>query len=68
MHNNIMQSTRSYILDSALIRKAMRARGYRSVQQLANKLGLHRNSLNYFMRGHGVFPVTVELLLNTLDL
>lgn len=57
-----------FILNKARVLEAMEREGYPSLQALADTLGLHRNTLHYFLSGHRVLPESVERLLETLHL
>lgn len=57
-----------YIIDAEKFTKAAREKGYQSIAQLASSLGVHRNTVHYYLSGHGVFPSSLDKLLETLDL
>lgn len=46
----------------------MKEQGYPSIGALAKDLGLHRNTIHYYLSGHGVFPAAFEKLLSRLRL
>lgn len=57
-----------YIIDEKKFYEALKKRGYRTIGDLAKTLGIHRNTIHYYLSGHGVFPEKLEQLLNALDL
>jgi predicted nucleotidyltransferase len=57
-----------YIIDSNRFKKALKARGYKSIGQLAKSLGIHRNTIHYYLSGNGVLPDNLEKMLHALDL
>ena len=57
-----------YVLDKDKFFKVMKKRGFRSVNMLANFLGLHRNTINHYLSGRGVFSTSIEKLFETLDI
>lgn len=46
----------------------MHQQGYRSIGALARALGMHRNTIHYYLSGHGVFPEKLEKMLARLAL
>lgn len=63
MHNIIMQ-----IVDNKRFAKAMKDKGYSSIGEFAKRLGVHRNTIHYYLSGHGVFPQAFEKIMKALDL
>lgn len=57
-----------YILDTSLFKKALKNQGFASIGDLAQKLQIHRNTIHYYLSGHGVFPHQLEKMLETLRL
>lgn len=57
-----------YILDPNRFEEAMRRQGFTSIGALAKALGIHRNTIHYYLSGHGVFPDKLEKLLSRLSL
>lgn len=55
-------------LDTHLLRQAMRRKGFDSVQDLADSLGLHRNTIGNYLSGKTGFPAALGRLLAALDL
>ncbi len=46
----------------------MKRQGIVSIGALARELGIHRNTIHYYLSGHGVFPEKLEKLLARLAL
>ncbi|MFH1874940.1 MAG: nucleotidyltransferase domain-containing protein [Pseudomonadota bacterium] len=63
MHNIIV-----HILDKTLFYEGMKKKGYSSISELAKALGLHRNTIHYYLSGNGVFPDCLDKILAELDL
>ncbi len=57
-----------YTLDPEKIRRSLKQKGFSSVTALAHSLGVHRNTINYFLAGRSILPSSVEKILETLDL
>lgn len=57
-----------YILDASKVREAVKKRGYHSLGRLAHSLGLHRNSIHYYLSGRPVLPLSLEKMLEALNL
>jgi transcriptional regulator with XRE-family HTH domain len=55
-------------LDPERIRRAMRSRGFKSVQSLADSLGLHRNTVGSYLTGKTGFPEALGPILAALNL
>ena len=55
-------------IDGERLRRKMREKGFRSLTHLAKDLGIHRNSLHYFLSGRPVLPESVAKVLRRLDL
>lgn len=47
---------------------ALKKRGYASVSAFAKSLGIHRNTIHYYLSGHGVFPTSLDAIFAALDL
>jgi len=56
------------ILDKAVFLAHMKGRGIKSIRQLAQKLGVHRNSISIYLRGKGVLQPVVQAALDELGL
>ena len=57
-----------YVIDSTELERAMLANGYPTLQALADAMGVHRNTLHYYLKGQSVFPKAVSDLLDRLHL
>lgn len=57
-----------YILDKSKFKGALKERGFRSIGDLADFLGIHRNSIHHYLSGNGVFPENFEKIINALGL
>lgn len=57
-----------YILNPKRFEEALRQRGFKSIGALARTLGIHRNTIHYYLSGHGVFPEKLERILDQLSL
>lgn len=57
-----------YIIDSKKFHEALEQRGYTTLQAFAKELGLHRNTLHYYLSGNGVFPTALNQILDRLEL
>lgn len=57
-----------YILDTKRFEEAMQRQGFASIGELARSLNIHRNTIHYYLSGHGVFPDKLEKLLARLSL
>ncbi len=57
-----------HVLNRDVVRRRLKGKGYRSAQQLARRLGVHRNTLTYYLSGAAVLPRPVEDLLALLEL
>lgn len=57
-----------HILDTSRFQRAMKEKGFRSISELAHHLGVHRNTIHYYLSGRPVFPANFERLLKVLDL
>ena len=65
MHNIIVQK---YELDIKSLTDAIRQRGFKSLSDIAQHLGYHRNTLGHFARGESVFPKSLQTLFNFLGI
>lgn len=63
MHNIIV-----HILDQKRFEEAMRRQGFSSIGALAKAVGVHRNTIHYYLSGHGVFPEKLEKLFSRLSI
>ncbi|MDP2600015.1 MAG: nucleotidyltransferase domain-containing protein [Deltaproteobacteria bacterium] len=57
-----------YIVDLKRFERALEEQGYATIGALAKDLGVHRNTVHYYLSGHGVFPEAFEKLLSRLRL
>lgn len=57
-----------YTLNEAVFRQHLKEKGYRSYGELAQKLNLHRNTIQYYLSGHGVLPEKLEQILDALNI
>jgi len=57
-----------HIIDDKKFHTALRKKGYNSIGALSKTLGIHRNTIHYYLSGHGVFPQAFEKLIQALDL
>lgn len=57
-----------HILNSSVFRQSLREKGYHSIEALARALKIHRNTIHYYLSGHGVFPTHLEKILEVLEL
>ncbi|MBI2068238.1 MAG: nucleotidyltransferase domain-containing protein [Deltaproteobacteria bacterium] len=56
-----------FIVDAVKFREAVRTK-YRSIEKLARSLGIHRNTIHYYLSGHPVLPPALEKMLESLGL
>ncbi|MFA5812736.1 MAG: helix-turn-helix domain-containing protein [bacterium] len=54
------------IIDSKRFYEALKKRGYRSVKELAQAIGVHRNTIQHYLSGQGVFPSSLEKVMKAL--
>lgn len=52
MHKNFRQ----YILNREAFEEQLRVKGYKNHLEFCKKTGIHRNTLNYYLSGHEIFP------------
>jgi len=57
-----------YVLDRKEFLNAVKNKGFKSIEALAKKLKIHRNTINYYLKGNGVVPNSLGKLLEALDL
>ncbi|HLD45683.1 MAG TPA: nucleotidyltransferase domain-containing protein, partial [bacterium] len=57
-----------YVLDTSKIHAAIKDKGFGSVSALANKLKVHRNTLQYYLSGAPIINDKLDLVLNALKL
>ena len=57
-----------YALDNKKLSEAIKAKGYRSFSEVAKKIGVHRNTLSNLITGQSVFPKSLTMLFEFLDL
>lgn len=57
-----------YILDKYLFHKALKQSGFQSLAALSAELGIHRNTLNYYLNGQAVISEKLERVLDRLAL
>ena len=56
------------VIDAPLVRQAMSRRGFTTVQQLADAIGVHRNTVNAYLAGERALPDALERMLEVLNL
>ena len=56
----------SYIIDNDRFQEALQKAGYRTIQQLAQKLSIHRNTIHHFLAGAPVFPESISKIFSAL--
>jgi predicted nucleotidyltransferase len=57
-----------YALDTNSLTEAIRQSGFKSLSDIAQHLGFHRNTLGHFARGESVFPKSLLSLFNFLGI
>lgn len=57
-----------HILDTKRFHEVLKEKGYRSIGEFAKSLGVHRNSIHYYLSGKGVFPEVIEKIFCELNL
>ena len=57
-----------YVIDPHALEKAMADNGYPTLQALADAMGVHRNTLHYYLKGQSIFPKAINDLLDRLNL
>jgi len=57
-----------YVLDKAIFNGAMARSGFRSVQSLADFLGVHRNTIQHYLSGRPILPSSLDRVLDVLNL
>ena len=57
-----------YLMNKDLFFERLREKGYLTVGEFARTLGLHRNTISYYLSGRGIFPVGLQKVLRALDL
>ena len=55
-----------YILNEPQFRKIIKEKGYLSLEALARQVGVHRNTLHYYLAGHRLFPKNFEKIVDLL--
>ena len=63
-----MQETADFILNRDAFESALNSAGYRSISELARKLGLHRNTITAYLRGAPALPQALSRILSELKL
>lgn len=58
----------AYVIDKTRFQRAMRERGFRSLEQLVRFAGVHRNTAHYYLAGAPVVPPKLEKLLDSIGL
>ena len=56
------------VLDGARFREAVKVSGYHSLGELARSLGIHRNTIHYYLSGHRVLPPQLEKMVRAVGL
>lgn len=57
-----------FVLDTTKFREAVKERGYRSLGELARSLGMHRNTIHFYLSGHRVLPAQFEKMIQSVGL
>lgn len=57
-----------YIINTEKFLEAMKGKGFATIGALAKVLRIHRNTIHYYLSGHGVFPEKLNQIFSTLDL
>lgn len=57
-----------HILDKRRIKLAAKAQGYSSIGDLAQAIGVHRNTLQRYFSSAGIFPHSIEILFEKLKI
>lgn len=57
-----------HIINPERFRQALHEKGYRSIGELARRVGIHRNTIHYYLSGNDVFPEKLEQIMAALDL
>lgn len=57
-----------YIIDTARFHEALKAKGYGSLGEFARDLGIHRNTVHYYLAERPVFPDKLDQMLHALEL
>jgi predicted nucleotidyltransferase len=57
-----------HILSREIVRKAMKQKGFRSLQELARHLGAHRNTISNYLSKTPLLPKKLEELLAVLEI
>ena len=57
-----------YVLNINQIKKTLHARGYSGLKPFLERIGLHRNTLDRYVRGAPVLPVSIEKALAALEI
>ena len=58
----------NYILDRKKFLQRLAEKGYRSALDFARQSGIHRNTLNLYLKGKGVFAEAFERIAAALDI
>lgn len=56
------------VMDAQKFRERLRRSHFRSVEGLARSLGIHRNTIQYYLAGHRVLPEKLEGMIRALRL
>lgn len=56
------------MIDKKIFERALKARGYSTLGELAKDIGVHRNTLHHYLSGQGVFPTSLEKAFSRLQL
>jgi len=57
-----------YVLDKNIFIQALKKSGFRSITELSDFIGVHRNTIQYFLSGKNVLPESVDKVLEVLEL
>ena len=57
-----------YALNVDYIKQVAKSKGYKGLKPLLEQLGLHRNTLDRYMRNSQILPKSIEKVFNALDI
>lgn len=63
-----MQNVHNFILDQSLLHQALKRAGFQSYGELAQELGIHRNTISAYVNGLRCLPEALERILLRLKL
>lgn len=57
-----------FIIDSGKVLSRLKDLGFRSISDFAKSLGIHRNTIHYYLSGNAVLPQSLEKIIKALNL